>query len=82
MVKDKKAIKRDILAMFRSLKADETNMLPPEWLESDYFLTLDFEEKKLYKKAVNELVSLGLVESVKGSHFELKLTSKGFDLID
>ena len=81
MNKDKKMIKRDILDKFRDIKAEEDHILPHHWLESDYFKTLRPEEKKLFKKAVNELISKGLVENVKGAGLNLKLTQKGADLI-
>ena len=81
MVKDKKMIKREILDKFRSLVEEEQYVLPPKWLESDYYRHLGTEEKKLFKKAVRELISMGLVESVRGSELRLKLTRKGADLI-
>jgi hypothetical protein len=81
MVKDKKAIKRDILNKFRMITAEGQYVLPAEWLKSDYFKELDAEEKKLFKKAVRELVSMGLVETIRGSELNLKLTGKGANLI-
>jgi hypothetical protein len=81
MAKDKKEIKKDILDMFRTLENEEGDVLPPEWLESDYIKRLNWEEKRLYQNAVNELISNGLVENVKGSALSLKLTDKGADLI-
>jgi len=81
MAKDKKEIKKDILDMFRTLENEEDDVLPPEWLESDYIKRLNWEEKRLYQNAVNELISNGLVENVKGSALSLKLTDKGADLI-
>jgi predicted transcriptional regulator len=81
MAKDKKEIKKDILNMFRSLENEDKDVLPPELLESDYFKHLNWEEKRLYQNAVNDLISNGLVENVKGSALRLKLTEKGADLI-
>ena len=81
MAKDKKEIKKDILDMFRSLENEQADVLPPELLESDYFIRLNWEEKRIYQNAVNELVSNGLVENVRGSALSLKLTDKGADLI-
>lgn len=81
MNKDKKMIKRDILDKFRDIKAEEDHILPHHWLESDYFINLRPDEKKLFKKAINELISKGLVENVKGTGLNLKLTQKGADLI-
>jgi len=81
MAKDKKEIKKDILDLFRTLENEEEDVLPPELLESDYFKRLNWEEKRLYQNAVEELISNGLVENVKGSALSLKLTDKGADLI-
>ncbi len=80
MYKDKKAIKRDILDKFRTLGIEQ-DILPPQWLENDYFESLDSQEKKLFKKAVQELVSSGLVEQTQGPIENLRLTQKGADLI-
>jgi predicted transcriptional regulator len=83
MNRDKKAIKRDILDKFRSIGV-ENDTLPPQWLGSDYFDRLDKTEKKLFKQAIKELVSSGLVEQVKqvkGADASLRLTQKGVDLI-
>jgi len=81
MAKDKKEIKKDILDMFRSLENEDADVLPPELLELDYFKHLNWDEKSLYQDAVTELISNGLVENVKGSALNLKLTDKGADLI-
>ncbi len=81
MPKDKKEIKKDILNMFRALKNEDQDILAPELLESDYFKQLNWDEKRLYQHAVNELISNGLVKNVKGSSLKLKLTEKGADLI-
>jgi len=80
MHKDKKSIKRDILDKFRSLGIEQ-DTLPPHWLEIDYFDRLDIQEKKVFKKAVKELVSSGLVEHTNGSDGSLRLTPKGANLI-
>ena len=80
MHKDKKTIKREILDKFRSLGI-ENDTLPPHWLETDYLESLDIQEKKVFKKAVKELVSNGLVEHINGSSPNLRLTQKGTDLI-
>ena len=81
MAKDKREIKKDILNMFRTLDNEDRRVLPPELLESDYFKNLNWEEKRLYQNAVNDLISKGIVENVKGSASGLKLTEKGADLI-
>jgi hypothetical protein len=39
------------------------------------------EERKIFRQAVKELISLGLVENVRGRELNLKLTQKGEDLI-
>jgi RIO-like serine/threonine protein kinase len=80
MHKDKKTIKREIFDKFRSLGI-ENDTLPPEWLETDYLESLDIQEKKVFKQAVKELVSSGLVEHTNGSGTNLRLTQKGSDLI-
>lgn len=81
MTKDKKGIKRDILDKFRSLNSEENDLLPPRWLESDYFESLDRQEKKIFKQAIKELVASGIVEPVNGTGSNLRLTQKGADLI-
>ncbi|MDH3829518.1 MAG: hypothetical protein OET21_18985 [Desulfobacterales bacterium] len=81
MAKDKKEIKKDILGLFRSLENEDRDVLSPELLESNYFKHLNWDEKPLYHDAVKELISNGLVENVKGSALNLKLTDKGADLI-
>ena len=80
MHKDKKTIKREILDKFRSL-GSENDTLPPNWLEVDYLASLDNQEKKIFKQAINELVSSGLVEHLKEPDDNLRLTQKGTDLI-
>lgn len=80
MHKDKKSIKRDILDKFRSMGM-EKDTLPPHWLETDYFERLDIQEKKVFKKAIKELVSSGLVEHTNGAGSNLRLTQKGANLI-
>lgn len=80
-MREKKAIKRDILDKFRTLSAEKNDMLPPHWLELVYFKGLNAEEKKIFKKAIQELVSVGIVENVEGPSLNLKLTQKGEDLI-
>ena len=81
MIKNKKMIKRDILEKFRTINAEGDYILPTNWLKSEYLANLDSEEKKIFKKAVNELISKGLVEYVKGSELNLKLTQKGKHLL-
>ncbi len=81
MAKDKKDIKIDILNIFKSLQKEESNVLPSELLESDYLKQLKWDEKQQYQHAVNELISKGLVQYVKGSSVKLKLTEKGANLI-
>jgi hypothetical protein len=80
MNKDKKTIKREILDKFRSL-GSENDTLPPNWLEVDYLASLDNQEKKIFKQAIKELVSSGLVEHLKEPDDNLRLTQKGTDLI-
>jgi hypothetical protein len=80
-MKDKKAIKRDILDKFRSMNAVGDEMLPAHWLELVYLQELTAEEKKTFKRAVHELVSVGIVEGAEGAGLNLKLTQKGENLI-
>jgi predicted transcriptional regulator len=81
MAKDKKEIKKDILDMFRSLENEDQDILPTDLLESDYFKHLNWDEKQVYQNAVKDLISKGIVENIKGSALNLKLTHKGADLI-
>ena len=81
MGKDKKLIKKDILDEFRRI-ADDSDLLPARWLESDSFSSLDLRERKLFQAAIRELISSGLVENVSvGSQRNLRLTDKGANLI-
>jgi hypothetical protein len=80
-MKEKKTIKRDILDKFRALSAENDDLLPSHWLELVYLKRLNAEEKKLFKKAVQELVSMGIVENVEGPGLNLRLTQKGENLI-
>ena len=80
-MKEKKTIKRDILDKFRALNAENDDLLPPHWLEMVYLKKLNTEEKKLFKKAIQELISMGIVENVEGLSLNLRLTQKGENLI-
>jgi hypothetical protein len=80
-MKDKKTIKRDLLDKFRALNAETDDALPPHWLEMVYLKKLNMEEKKLFKKAVQELISMEIVENVEGPSLNLRLTQKGENLI-
>jgi hypothetical protein len=80
-MKEKKTIKRDILDKFRALNAENEDLLPPHWLEMVYLKKLNTEEKKLFKKAIQELISMGIVENVEGPSLNLRLTQKGENLI-
>jgi hypothetical protein len=80
-MKDKKTIKRDILDKFRTLNAENNDLLPPHWMEMIYLKRLNAGEKKVFKKAIQELISVGLVENVEGPSLNLRLTEKGENLI-
>lgn len=80
-MKDKKTIKRDLLDKFRALNATNEDVFPPHWLELVYLKKLNAEEKKLFKKAVQELISMEIVENVEGPGLNLRLTQKGENLI-
>jgi hypothetical protein len=81
VMKDKKAIKRDLLDKFRALGAEKSDTLPHHWLDLVYLKRLNSEEKKLFKKAIQELVSMEIVESVEGPGLNLRLTERGENLI-
>ena len=66
---------------FRALNAENEDLLPPHWLETVYLKKLNTEEKKLFKKAIQELISMGIVENVEGPSLNLRLTQKGENLI-
>jgi len=80
-MKDKKAIKREILHKFRAIGAETNDTLPPHWIELVYLKQLNSEEKKLFKKAIQELTTVGIVENVEGPSLNLRLTRKGENLI-
>jgi hypothetical protein len=80
-MKDKKTIKRDILDKFREIDAEDSNQLPPHWLKLEYLRELKVEEKKIFKKAMQELMTAGIAESVEGPSLNLRLTLKGENLI-
>jgi hypothetical protein len=80
MKRDKKTIKREILEKFRSL-GDEERMLSPRWLHGQYLVGLTKEERRLFRTAINELVSNGLITQTGAPQATLKLTEKGADLI-
>jgi hypothetical protein len=81
VMKDKKTIKRDLLDKFRALNAESNDILPHHWLDLVYLKMLNTEEKKLFKKAIQELVSMEIVENVEGPSLNLRLTQKGENLI-
>ena len=80
-MKDKKTIKREILDKFRSMNAENQETLPLHWLELVYMKKLSTDEKKLSKRAIQELISVGIVENVEGASLNLRLTEKGQNLI-
>ncbi|HEX5681049.1 MAG TPA: hypothetical protein VFX82_09440 [Desulfobacterales bacterium] len=80
-MKDKKTIKREILDKFRSSYAESQETLPLHWLELVYLKKLSADEKKLFKRAIQELISVGIVENVEGPSLNLRLTEKGQNLI-
>ena len=82
MLKDIKAIKKDILDKFREINAEEDDLLPESWLAEEYLSNLNSQEQKYLKQAVKELVSKGLVININTSALNLKLTEKGANLIN
>lgn len=81
MFKEKKAIKRDILAKFRSVSLAGRENLPPFWLELEYLPSLDREERRLCHRAVRELIAQGLCEPSQKHSGNLLLTEKGVNLL-
>ncbi|MBN1931258.1 MAG: hypothetical protein JW786_06580 [Desulfobacterales bacterium] len=81
MHKDKKTIKKDILDKFRSITDDEDYFLPPFWLKEQYLKSLHPEEKKIFEKAIEELIYKGIIENIDSPALNLKLTEKGANLI-
>jgi hypothetical protein len=80
-MKDKKAIKKDILDKFRDIRDMPEPVLPKNWLEYQYVDSLNPMERKLFDRAVKELIRKGLVEATEGVRPSLKLTEKGASLI-
>lgn len=66
MEKNRKMIKIDLLDKFREMEPEEDNTLPPVWLRKDYIARLNYYEKKMFDKAVDELAISGLVEYTPG----------------
>ncbi len=81
MQRDKKAIKREILDKFRTMSDHDDPVLPPGWVMKQFLSTPDFSEHALFKEAVRELASRGLVEPLNHSDLRIRLTEKGFCLI-
>jgi hypothetical protein len=80
-MKDKKTLKREILDQFREIDAERGDKLDPEWVQNVYFKQLRRPEQRLYLKAVDELVVMGIIEKVRGTGLNLRLTLKGEMLI-
>jgi len=80
-MKDKKAIKKDILDQFKSMGEEATQPISHLWLEEYATEILSKDEKKLFDQAVKELVSKGLVSLAGNHNKDLKLTEKGANLI-
>jgi hypothetical protein len=80
MLKTPKAIKRDILSKFRS-QLDDHDIIPPKWLQEDYWQLLTSQEKSHFDQAVSELTEKGLIEKVNDNFPTLRITDKGADLI-
>ena len=81
MEKNMKMIKIDLLNKFREMEELPDPVLPRVWLRKDYIGGLNNHERKMFDLAVNELASSGLVEYTPGGFPEVKLTSKGENLI-
>jgi hypothetical protein len=81
MIKQKRDIQRDILAKFKSISDDGHLAIPPLWLQFCYFEKLTVLEQNRFKKAVQELISQGLIQDMGEIFPHLKLTDKGTDLL-
>jgi len=81
MEKNKKTIKIDLLDKFREMGPEADNTLPRGWLRKDYIARLNSHERKIFDKAIGELVSSGLVEYSPGFFPKVQLTLKGEHLI-
>ena len=77
----KKQIKRDIIHRFRCIEEDEELFLSLSWFLDDYSSSLDADSKKILGKAMNELVTKGLMTFSPKPHPGFQLTNKGFDLL-
>jgi hypothetical protein len=82
MLKDIKTIKKDILAKFREINAEEDDVLPDNWLTDDYSIDFNSFERKNFQQAIKELISQGLITNIKHPTLNLKLTEKGANLIN
>lgn len=80
-MKEKKAIKKDILDQFKAMGEESTQALSHLWLEEYAMEILSKDEKKLFDQAIKELVGKGLVEFTGSQRNDLKLTEKGANLI-
>jgi hypothetical protein len=81
-MKDKRAIKREILIQFRAAMRQDRDSLPLFWLEGHYLSGLSRTERKLLAQAIYELIQVGLVRWSDGAFARtLRLTRKGHDLL-
>ena len=81
MVRDKEAVKAELLGTFRAAQARAGALLPPKWLQRHYLPSFAPEEEAAFEDAVDELIRDGLVEFVERGTANLRLTEKGARLI-
>lgn len=81
-MKDRRLIKREILAQFRAGIQDDRDALSVYWFAGHYLSGLSRSERQLLAQAIFELVKIGLVRWSDGMVArDLKLTSKGRALL-
>ncbi len=76
-MRDKDAVKRELLDFFRAANAGVGALLPPKWLQRHYLPTFGDDEQGAFEDAVNELVSGGLLEHAQRGTPNLRLTARG-----
>ena len=82
VMKDKRSIKREILAQFKDAIGQDRDSLPIYWPEGHYISGLSRNERKLLAQAVFELIQVGLVRWGDGAFSRtLRLTRKGQHLL-
>lgn len=76
-MRDKQAVRAQLLDTYRRAGARAGSLLPPKWLQRHYLPTFAPAEETAFEDAVNEMVDEGLVEVVERGSSTLRLTRKG-----